>query len=37
MDATPPFLTWRVIYALVLGGLAAQVALYAVLTIAYGP
>jgi hypothetical protein len=26
MDAAPPFLTWRAIYAIVLGALAAEIA-----------
>jgi len=26
MDAAPPFLTWRAIYAVVLGALAAEIA-----------
>ena len=37
MQATPPFLGWRAIYAIVLGALAAQVALYAALTAIYRP
>jgi hypothetical protein len=35
MHAAPPFLSWRAIYAIVLGALAAQVALYAALTAIY--
>ena len=35
LDAAPPFLTWRAIYALVIAVLVAQVALYAALTAAY--
>ena len=32
LDERPPFSTWRGIYLLVLGALAVQVVLYAVLT-----
>jgi hypothetical protein len=32
--AAPPFLTWRAIYALVLGALAVEIALFAALTAA---
>lgn len=32
--AAPPFLTWRAIYAIVLGALAVEVALFAALTAA---
>ena len=32
--AAPPFLTWRAIYAIVLGALAIEIALFAVLTAA---
>lgn len=35
LRAAPPFLSWRAIYAIVLGALAAQVALYAALTALY--
>ena len=35
LHAAPPFLTWRAIYAVVLGALALQVIVYAVLTAAY--
>jgi hypothetical protein len=35
MRAAPPFLTWRAIYAIVLGALGAQVILYAALTALY--
>jgi hypothetical protein len=35
MHAAPPFLSWGAIYAIVLGALAAQVALYAALTAIY--
>jgi hypothetical protein len=35
MHAAPPFLSWRAIYAIVLGALAGQVALYAALTALY--
>jgi hypothetical protein len=35
LHAAPPFLTWRAIYAIVLGALAVQVILYAVLTAAF--
>jgi uncharacterized membrane protein len=35
MHAAPPFATWRVIYAVVLIALGAQVALYAALTAIY--
>jgi hypothetical protein len=33
LDDRPPFLTWRAIYALVLGALALQVVVYSVLTL----
>ena len=32
--AAPPFLTWRSIYAIVLGALAVEIALFAALTAA---
>jgi hypothetical protein len=32
--AAPPFLTWRAIYAIVLGALAVEIALFAALTAA---
>jgi hypothetical protein len=32
--AAPPFLTWRAIYAIVLGALAVEIALFAALTTA---
>ena len=32
LDDAPPFLTWRAIYVLVLGALAVEIALGAVLT-----
>jgi|GEM_PF-2834763 len=35
LHAAPPFLSWRAIYAIVLGALAIQVVLYAALTAAY--
>jgi hypothetical protein len=35
MRAAPPFATWPKIYAVVLATLAAQVALYAILTAIY--
>lgn len=35
MHAAPPFLTWQGIYAIVVGALVVQVALYAALTAAY--
>ena len=35
LHAAPPFLSWRAIYAIVLGALAIQVIVYAVLTVAY--
>ncbi len=35
MHAAPPFLTWRGIYAIVLGALVVQVAVYAALTAVY--
>jgi len=35
LHAAPPFLTWRAIYAIVLGALAVQVIVYAVLTVVY--
>ena len=35
MHAAPPFLTWRAIYGIVLGALAAQIAIYAALTAVY--
>lgn len=35
LHAAPPFLTWRAIYAIVVGALAVQVIIYAVLTAAY--
>jgi hypothetical protein len=35
MQAAPPFLTWSAIYLIVLGALAAQVVVYAVLTAVY--
>jgi hypothetical protein len=35
MEDAPPFLDWRRIYLVVIGTLAAQVALYAALTAAY--
>jgi hypothetical protein len=35
MHDAPPFATWRAIYVVVLGALAAQVALYAALTAIY--
>jgi hypothetical protein len=35
LDDAPPFSTWPRIYLLVVGALAAQVILYAVLTAAY--
>ena len=35
MHAAPPFLSWRAIYGIVLGALAAQIAIYAVLTAMY--
>jgi hypothetical protein len=35
MHAAPPFATWPKIYAVVLATLAAQVALYAILTAIY--
>ena len=35
LHAAPPFLTWRVIYATVVGALAIQVIVYAVLTAVY--
>jgi hypothetical protein len=35
MDDEPPFSTWRRIYFVVLGALAAQVVLYAALTAAF--
>ena len=34
LDDAPPFLTWRAIYLLVLGALAIEVLLAAVLTLA---
>ena len=35
MRAAPPFLSWRAIYAIVLGALVAEVVLLAVLTAVY--
>ena len=35
LHAAPPFLTWRAIYAIVVGALAVQVIIYAALTAAY--
>jgi hypothetical protein len=35
MRAAPPFLSWRAIYAIVIGALAIQVGLYAALTAIY--
>lgn len=35
LHAAPPFLTWRAIYAIVLGALAVQVIVYAALTAAF--
>jgi hypothetical protein len=35
MHAAPPFLSWRAIYAIVLGALAAEVVLFGVLTAVY--
>jgi hypothetical protein len=35
MHAAPPFLTWRAIYAIVLGALVVQVVVYAALTATY--
>jgi len=35
MHAAPPFLSWGAIYGIVLGALALQVAIYAVLTAVY--
>ncbi len=35
LHAAPPFLTWRAIYAIVIGALAVQVIIYAALTAAY--
>ena len=35
MHAAPPFLSWRAIYAIVLGALAAEVVLFAILTGVY--
>jgi hypothetical protein len=32
LEDVPPFATWRVFYAVVLGALAVQVVIYAVLT-----
>jgi hypothetical protein len=34
LHAAPPFLTWRAIYAIVLGALALEIALFAWLTAA---
>ena len=35
MHAAPPFLSWRAIYAIVLGALAIEIVVFAVLTAAY--
>jgi hypothetical protein len=35
LDEAPPFGTWRRIYLIVLGALAAQVIVYAAITLAY--
>ena len=35
MRDAPPFLSWRAIYLIVLGALAAQVVLYGALTVLY--
>jgi len=35
LHAAPPFLSWRAIYAIVLGALAVQIIVYAVLTAVY--
>jgi len=34
LAAAPPFLTWRAIYAIVLGALAVEVAVFAAMTAA---
>jgi hypothetical protein len=36
LDDAPPFLSWRAIYLIVLGALAADIALGAALTALYG-